>query len=526
MALMYGDDMPRNGIKFPATWTVTGPLPTGTVYASQLTQGDITLTGSFSYTVDQVTGEVKNLQGTVTGVSARFPHYISSDEGTEIEGYTRYQIVDISRPISTFTGNLSSADIAELLFSGNDTIVYVKNFWDDAIGFRLLGYGGNDTLVGSDDSEILDGGTGQDTMVGGDGADRYIVDNIADIVVEKLSSNGDTIESSVSYVLPAYVSYLELVGSADLNGTGNSEDNRLTGNIGNNILDGREGADKMTGGAGNDTYYVDNVSDQVIEGSNGGVDHVISSINITIATNIENVTLVGAASRAYGNALANHLIGNDKNNYFNGGAGADIMAAGKGDDFYFVDNIGDKVIETASNGLDRIESRVSFSLAGIHVEQLTLSGPANINGTGNSLDNVLTGSSARNVLDGGAGNDKLQGGKGPDKLFGGSGADHFIFSAVTDSTVSTTFQDTIMDFSRTQGDRIDLSPMDANALLLLNQSFKFIGTAAYSEKAGQLRYGVSGNETVISGDVDGDGASDFRITLDRAIALVASDFIL
>jgi hypothetical protein len=123
-----------------------------------------------------------------------------------------------------------------------------------------------------------------------------------------------------------------------------------------------------------------------------------------------------------------------------------------------------------------------------------------------------------------AGNDTLVGGGGADKLTGGFGKDQFTYNAVSDSTGAS--RDVITDFSRSQGDKISLSAIDANSLASLNQAFTFIGTSAFSNVAGQLRYETSGGMTTIFGDVNGDGLADLQIQLSGSIPLISSDFIL
>ncbi|HEX8126580.1 MAG TPA: cadherin domain-containing protein [Allosphingosinicella sp.] len=122
------------------------------------------------------------------------------------------------------------------------------------------------------------------------------------------------------------------------------------------------------------------------------------------------------------------------------------------------------------------------------------------------------------------GNDTLVGGAGADKLSGGLGKDQFTYNDVSESTAAS--RDLITDFSRSQGDKISLSGIDANSLLSANQAFTFIGTLAFSNVAGQLRYETSGGVTTIFGDVNGDGIADLQIQLSGSVPLIASDFVL
>jgi Ca2+-binding RTX toxin-like protein len=122
------------------------------------------------------------------------------------------------------------------------------------------------------------------------------------------------------------------------------------------------------------------------------------------------------------------------------------------------------------------------------------------------------------------GKDALTGGAGADRLAGGAGADQFVYTALSDSTGAA--RDVIEDFSHAQGDRIALSALDANAALGGNQAFAFIGSAAFSHVAGQLRYEWSGGNTIVSGDVNGDGIADLQIQLSGTIGLVSPDFVL
>jgi Ca2+-binding RTX toxin-like protein len=268
----------------------------------------------------------------------------------------------------------------------------------------LLGHGGDDVLRGGGGADLLDGGPGADALYGEAGDDRYVVDDPGDMVVEAPGEGLDTVESAVSFTLPAEVEDLVLTGSGAVNGTGNALANRLTGNAAANTLDGGPGADVLAGGAGDDVYVVDAAGDQVVELAGGGRDTVRAGVSFTLPAEVEDLVLTGtAALTGTGNGLANRLTGNGAGNRLDGGPGADILAGGGGGDSYVVDDPGDVVIESGS-GTDTVWSAVSFALPA-SVERLVLTGTAPIDGTGNGLANTLTGNAARNVLTGGGGND-------------------------------------------------------------------------------------------------------------------------
>ncbi|MBS3029552.1 MAG: calcium-binding protein [Dolichospermum sp. DET50] len=173
----------------------------------------------------------------------------------------------------------------------------------------------------------------------------------------------------------------------------------------------------MIGGAGNDSYYVDNSGDIITENLNEGTDKVFSPVNYTLSSNLENLTLQGtSAINGTGNALNNLIIGNTADNILIGGAGTDTIIGGAGNDSYYVDNSGDIITENLNEGTDKVFSPVNYTLSS-NLENLTLQGTSAINGTGNALNNLIIGNTADNILIGGAGTDTMIGGGGNDSYY-------------------------------------------------------------------------------------------------------------
>jgi Ca2+-binding RTX toxin-like protein len=303
-----------------------------------------------------------------------------------------------------------------------------------------IGNAGNNNITGNSAANTLNGGAGADTMVGGAGNDIYVVDNLQDVVTEVVNEGTDLVQSSITYTLGSNVENLTLTDNVAINGTGNVLSNLLTGNsaantlagdagndtlIGNegdDWLDGGAGSDTMLGGIGNDTFVIDVATDVITELFNEGIDTVQASVDYTLATNVENLTLIGLALNGTGNADSNIITGNSTANILNGGAGVDRLIGGLGNDTYVVDNSLDVVIEAFNEGIDTVQSNATYTLAD-NTENLTLTGALLINGTGNADNNSITGNSAANILNGGAGVDTMSGGAGNDTYIVDNGLD-------------------------------------------------------------------------------------------------------
>jgi len=378
-----------------------------------------------------------------------------------------------------------------------------------ATGSKLSGGDGNDTLIGGAGADYLDGGAGVDRMVGGAGNDVYVVDDSRDVVVEDKNGGIDEIRTSLStYMLTGEVENLAYTGKGSFQGMGSALDNVITGGTGTNrllggdgndtlignaaadVLDGGTGADRMIGGAGNDVYFVDNAGDVVVENAGEGLDTVYSTVTYTLSANVENLLLFGnTAINGNGNDLGNKIVGNAANNVLSGGAGNDSLYGGAGDD-----------VLDGGDGDDTL--------------------------IGDEGNDTLYGGAGADALVGGAGNDVLIGGPGADNLTGGAGADRFVFR-VGDLGADPSNTDVITDFSRSDGDKIDLSAFDADPTTTKHDPLIFVGSAGFTKRAGELRIENSGQYQVVSGDLNGDGIADFTLNLSRnAGTLIATDFVL
>ncbi|CAN5490393.1 hypothetical protein BH10PSE7_BH10PSE7_33260 [soil metagenome] len=334
----------------------------------------------------------------------------------------------------TYIYTIGEDSIAEGAGQGTDTLVSLativlpENFENVVLaGSSAIdgtGNSENNVITGNAAANRIDGAAGNDTMIGGGDDDTYIVNSGQDQISEHAGGGYDRVYSNVTFGLSANIEYLALTGSGDSKAYGNARANTLVGNSGDNTLNGVGGADTMRAGAGNDVYVVDSPFDVVAEQVNGGTDRVISTINLTLVENVENLILAGTAVTGTGNGLANRITGNSENNTLDGLGDSDTMAGGAGDDLYYAGNSGiDSIIEGVNGGEDTVFAYRDITLAQ-NVEDAVLKMGARL--TGNASDNDLTGN---------GGDNRLSGGLSADTMHAGTGSDTYIVDNSLDRVV-------------------------------------------------------------------------------------------
>lgn len=390
------------------------------------------------------------------------------------------------------------------------------NGWGNSLDNQLVGDGGDNLLFGYAGNDSLDGGLGNDTMVGGFGNDTYVVAQAGDVVAENLNQGTDLVQAGLTYTLGNNVENLTLTGAGNINGTGNTLNNIITGNDGDNILDAGVdtalGSNTLVGGLGNDTLVAglgndcldggvgnDNLSagdganalsggsgddtllsgtgNDTLDGGEGNDSLTAGNGNNSLAGGLGNDSLLAGTG-------ADTLDGGAGNDSLDGGTGADAMIGGTGNDTYMVDNIGDTASETTaggSGGTDIVSSSVSFTV-GTNIENLTLTGAGNTNGTGNSLGNVIAGNAGNNLLDGLGGRDTIDGGLGNDSLLGGALQDSLTGGAGNDSLDGGTEDDFLTGTSGALAGANELDTLTGgtggDAFVLGNAASTYYDTAA------------------------------------------------
>lgn len=385
------------------TFTV---IVNGTMPTDQTVDYNIAGTGAAAADGADLTGV---LSGTITFLAGETIKTVTVQiTGDKVVEANETFALTLSNPTSQMvvgtasaTVTISNDDVAPVILNGDAA----DNSITGSRGYDIIdGHEGHDTIkAGSGDDEItgdigndyLDGGTGADLLIGGAGDDRYVVDNVFDVVDETAGSGTDTVLSTINFSLTSGqvmgdVENLTLTGTkaviAEGNDIanviiGNGAKNTLTGHDGNDVLDGGRGADILIGGNDDDTYVLDSKGETVDEQGATGVDLVQSKVSVDLSDvlhflgDIENVTLLGSArANVTGNGLDNVIVGSTGNNILsglggadtiNGGVGADVINGGAGDDaltggngkdrFHFdVPNFGTDIITDFEDGIDKL----------------------------------------------------------------------------------------------------------------------------------------------------------------------------
>ncbi|MBS0123127.1 M10 family metallopeptidase C-terminal domain-containing protein [Thetidibacter halocola] len=361
-------------------------------------------------------------------------------------------------------------------------------FGDDTLvgsGTEALVAGAGSLLLGGAGNDSLDAGvstnTGGDTLAGGMGDDIYRVTSAGDVVDENWAGDiaegadggHDTLISDVTVwnmETPGQASIEDaelglgrdlLANALDNHVTGNDLDNDLTGREGNDTLLGRLGNDTLRGGlgddnlnggagddqmigwAGDDLYIVDSAGDVVMEAAGNGTDTVRSSVDHTLADEVEVLVLTGTDdidgtgnaldNRLEGNTGANLLSGGEGNDTLNGGAGVDTLRGGLGDDVFAPEGLDEIDSITGGDGIDLLDMTLHTGgalTADLAAETYTVGGPGGVQ-TIRSVENIIatgegdavTGNEAANRFEGRAGADTMAGGAGDDWLDGEAGTD-------------------------------------------------------------------------------------------------------
>jgi serralysin len=459
-------------------------------------------------------------------------------DGPQIAGVYSYPDIQLAPdPVQALTSNQGTdtvqASISYTLGNG------VENLTLTGSGhFSGTGNSAANVIAGNAGNNILSGKGGADTLTGNGGADTFSFgtgdtgsavgqrDLIADFTVGTDLIDLTGIDADIGL---NGIDAFRFLGSSAFDGTAAALRYGYDSGRGVTTIEGD------TNGDGIADFGIDLSGDKALtQGSfSNGSLLLPQPLHLTGTTDAE--TLIGGEMNdtLSGFDGADTLSGLDGDDLLDGGTGADTMTGGRGDDTYVVDDAGDAVTEANGEGnLDLVKSSITYTL-GSNLERLTLTGTTAIKGTGNELNNTLIGNVAANTLSGLDGNDRLLGGGGKDVLIGGGGmdiltggggADTFRFLAAADSGITAATRDRIADFAA--GDRIDLSAIDADPGTSADNTFTLIGAAGFTRHAGELRVYASGANTIVAGDIDGNGKGDFQILLIGSHTLGASDFVL
>lgn len=405
-----------------------------------------------------------------------------------------------------------------------------------------------ENITGSRHADILTGDAGANVLMGGDNDDRLVGGAGADLLDG--GKGTDTVDYSGS------LAAVRIDFAAAVQAGGDAEGDRLVGVekiIGSrhdDVFAGGSGSDVVEGGAGNDVFRTNGSgTDQFFGGDDSDTIDLSSTakgFTLSLAdggtrwlklVSVENIIGTAFKDDLTGDGGVNRITGGAGNDRLDGRGGADILDGGTGADVYYVDDVNDVIMEAGSD-VDIVYASASFTLP-TDVEKLiiTATQAVSVRGSagnnelrGNDTDSALYGMAGNDsllggagdeIIDGGTGGDWIIGGKGNDRFWGGTGSDTFVFAAGDIEGIEW-----INDFSRAENDHIDLSRIDADTGRSGDQKFAFIGSAAFTGLAGQLRATATDGGWQVAGDVDGDRVADFMLIVKASLPLVSGDFYL
>jgi Ca2+-binding RTX toxin-like protein len=403
--------------------------------------------------------------------------------------------------------------------AGNNVIVgtAVADFilgYDPAVPFpdgndNLSGGAGNDSLYGGDGNDTINGGADVDQTFGGNGNDRIIDDDAVNFDVHKGGAGIDTIDYSLvtfgavtinlttSLTSVAFGNTETILNFENVEGSQGGE--TIIGNALGNVLSGNGGNDTINGGAGVDQTLGDDGNDRIIDDDfvnfdvhNGGAG--IDTIDYSLVTFVGTVTINTINLTT---SLTTDAVGNTETilNFENveGSQGSDTI----------IGSIANNLL-IGNDGDDRIE--------------------------GNDGNDTLKGNDGNDTLIGGLGNDTLIGGLGTDTMTDGGGNDVYQFLTVNGSPPGPTDRDILTDFD-SGVDLIDLSSIDSDISIAMDDAFTFIGKDAFGlgvGNKGEVRFFQNATDTIIQVDREGDGnlTAEMAFQINGLITPVATDFIL
>jgi Ca2+-binding RTX toxin-like protein len=371
---------------------------------------------------------------------------------------------------------------------------------------RILGRDGDDVLAGRGGADLLDGGAGIDTA-DYSASPGFVIVQLAIETQVNSDAGGDAVGDRLRSVE-------NVTGSAfgDII-FGNSRANTLDGGRGPDEIDGGFGNDILIGGQGTDTvsfrdwndgYYSPLLETIRIElgpvNAEGFATRTvvnfrtgeISVAETDILSGFENVIGSDRFETIVGNSARNILEGEGGNDVLQGNTGGDTLNGGAGTDTASYESNPARVIavlgQNGANGVAQEFGTLPGQPPGVQsiVSVDTLSGIESLRGS--SFNDTLIGNEQVN---------RLEGGPGADVLAGGADADTFVWRNITDTGTVFGSADLVTDFNPAQGDRLDLSGIDANVFAGGNQTFSFIGQDGFSGTPGEINFVHVGNDTII-----------------------------